>query len=653
MAIPLIEVRALSKVYPDGERDITVLDNLSLRIERGEMVAIIGQSGSGKSTLMNILGCLDRASSGEYLLNGRNIAELNADERAILRRDYIGFIFQRYHLIGNLRAQENVEMPAVYAGMGAIGRSKKARALLERLGLGARYQHRPNQLSGGQQQRVSIARALINSGDILLADEPTGALDSQSGKEVMKILRELHAEGQTVIIVTHDAQIAAQADRVIEIKDGKIISDKVITAPNHRLEDDAPIAPTGKVSKALALMRFGYAQRLVSAFRIAIRSLLSHKLRATLTMLGIIIGIASVVTMVALGQGAQQSVLAEISELGSNTLEVYSGNYKNPKTLETQSLTTDDAAILAEQPYIDSVTPEVSFNIQLNHHQHQNAKITGIDRAYLQVQNYTLKAGRAFLAHEISQTQSLALIDENTAQKLYPRQNPIGQMIYIANTPVEIIGVVDTKKRNQRNQNQLQIWLPYTTVMYRLTGQTRLSTLTLKIKPNTDSKVAEAAIKRLLYLRHGQEDFSVFNSDALRDAIAKTTQTLTLLISAIAIISLIVGGIGVMNIMLVSVTERTQEIGIRMAVGARQSDILQQFLIEAILLCLAGGAIGVLLSMGIGAIIHLFSGDFRLIYSSGSIIAAFTCSTVIGLIFGYLPARNAARLDPVQALSKD
>ena len=654
MAEPLIRIKNLYRRFKSGEGEVTILNDLNLEIEAGEMVAIIGQSGSGKSTLMNILGCLDRPSAGEYYINGKNATDLSPQERAALRREYIGFIFQRYHLLADLKAWENVAIPAIYAGTDGEAREKRAKALLTRLGLGERTGHKPGQLSGGQQQRVSIARALMNGGQIIFADEPTGALDSHSGEEVMKILGELHAEGHTIILVTHDRHIAEHADRVIEIKDGQIIAD-------HRQQHEetasstADTAPTGKKTA------FGAAGRFTSAIHMAWRAILGHKLRAFLTMLGIIIGIASVVSVVALGQGAQQQVLSQISDLGSNTIEIFPGRFGDRRAGRIRTLVPADAAILAQQSFIDSATPTVNASPTIRHgNKDYTGNLTGVGDQYFQVQNIPITAGRNFSARDIDDYAALAILDKKGAETLYNSTatdnyaGALGQVLLLNNVPVRIIGIADTDKQNRfGGSNSINVYMPYTSAMNRLLGRNHVSSITLRISDNADPVAAEDAITRILTRRHGSKDFSLFNSDSLRKAITSSTQVFTLLISAIAGIALVVGGIGVMNIMLVSVTERTQEIGIRMAVGARQSDILMQFLIEALMLCLLGGALGIALAYGIGWLFNQSGAEIRLIYSTSSVIAAVICSSSIGILFGYLPARNAARLDPVEALSRE
>lgn len=646
MSKPLIKVRNLSKRFGSGETEVTVLHHLDIEIYPGEMVAIIGQSGSGKSTLMNILGCLDRPSDGDYWIDGENTHELSIRDRARLRREHIGFIFQRYHLLGDLRARENVAIPAVYSGIDLTTRLARADALLTRLGLADRTTYKPSQLSGGQQQRVSIARALMNGGKIIFADEPTGALDSESGKEVMTILRELHAEGHTIILVTHDPTIAASADRVIELRDGLILSDHVHNPRN--LTPPEPKAPeVGHDPFAL--------NSIASAFSMASRAILGHKLRSFLTMLGIIIGIASVVSMVALGQGAQQRVLSRISDLGSNTIQVFPGTFGDRRSARIRTLTAADAEILAGQSFIDSATPSVSKSATLRYgNQALTSAITGVGAQYFQVQNIPIVQGQDLRASDISEYKAVAYLDETGASQLFGEKSPLGEVLLLDNMPVTIIGVVDVSNQMRfSNSNNINVWAPYTAIMNRLMGQSYVSNIILRVADHVESSVAEDAVTRILTRRHGSKDFTLMNNDSLRQTITQTTQTLSLLISAIAVIALIVGGIGVMNIMLVSVTERTQEIGIRMAVGARQSDIMRQFLIEAILLCLIGGIIGIALAFGLGQLVALSGSSFSMIYSTNSIILAFLCATGIGVLFGYLPAKNAAKLDPVEALANE
>lgn len=646
---PLLQLHGISRRFQAGDQNVTVLKEINLSIAQGEMVAIVGASGSGKSTLMNILGCLDRPSEGDYQVAGRSTARLDRDSLAELRREHFGFIFQRYHLLGDLSAQGNVEVPAVYAGHARSARQQRAADLLQRLGLAQRLNYRPSQLSGGQQQRVSIARALMNGGEVILADEPTGALDSHSGQEVMSILKDLHARGHTVVIVTHDMQVAEHAQRIIELSDGEIVADRRKTTAHTVAR--LPIALDNAVSRWQS-----QRDRLYEAFKMALLAMASQRLRTLLTMLGIIIGIASVVSVVALGKGSQQQVLANINAMGTSTLEVYPGkDFGDMRSAAVQTLRATDADALAQQGYVHSVTPTISSSTTFRYgNQSVSGTVNGVGEQYFLVRGYSIDSGMAFNRHSVDQLMQEAVIDENTRNKLFPHGvNPLGEVILLGSLPCRIIGVAAKKQSGFGSDENLNVWIPYTTAMKRMLGQSYLKSITVRVNDDIDLTSAEDGVTRLLSQRHGGKDFFVMNTDSIRQTIEKTTATLTLLVSMIALISLVVGGIGVMNIMLVSVTERTREIGVRMAVGARASDIMQQFLIEAVLVCLLGGTLGVLLSLGIGVVFSQFSDNFTMVYSTESIVAAFICSTLIGVIFGFFPARRAAGMDPIHALERE
>ena len=653
-ATPLMEVKGLIREFKAGEQTIRVLHDINLTINQGEMVAIIGQSGSGKSTLMNILGCLDQATAGDYKIFGQSVSRLDADELAKLRREHFGFIFQRYHLLGDINARDNVSVPAVYAGMDGQARNDRAEKLLSDLGLADKVNNRPSQLSGGQQQRVSIARALMNGGDIILADEPTGALDSKSGEDVVQILKDLNAQGHTIIMVTHDPGLAAQAERVIEIKDGYIIAD-------YKNEDyQRPEAqPAAMIDKHRKSAFSSFIDRLFEAFKMSLLAMRAHKMRTLLTMLGIIIGIASVVSVVGLGKGSQEQILSNISSLGTNTITVTDGYpYGDPRRqYNDDNLTPQDAQAVADQPYVLSVSPQLNSNMNVRYRNIQEAaSISGVGKDYLDVSGEKLALGQGFDEQSILRRTQDIIIDNNANKTFFPdNANPIGEVLLIGSVPGRVIGVLEPNDGGfSRGADSPTLYMPYTTMMSRLIGSAYIESFVALIDNNISSSAAESAISELMKSRHGTDDFRIRNSDSIRQTIESTTAAMTLLISSIAIISLIVGGIGVMNIMLVSVTERTNEIGVRMAVGARQSDIMQQFLIEAVLVCILGGLLGIGMAFAIGELINRVGGDsFKVIYSSTSIIAAFVCSTLIGVVFGFLPARNAAKLDPVEALSRD
>ncbi|MGR6465499.1 MacB family efflux pump subunit [Rhizobium sp. PAMB 3182] len=647
----IIRLKNVRREYPAGDQVLTVLNDIDLEIARGEMVAIVGPSGSGKSTLMNIIGLLDRPTSGSYQVSGKETSLLDPDERSALRREHFGFIFQRYHLLGELSAIGNVEVPAIYAGRTRRDRLSRASQLLDRLGMHERLDHRPGQLSGGQQQRVSIARALMNDGDVILADEPTGALDQASGDEVLRILDELNRDGRTVIIVTHDMNVARRANRIIEIADGVIVGDSL--SKEKRAASDVPakaLAGRGRSALGATLDRFR------EAFFMALLALKAHRLRTFLTMLGIIIGIASVVCVVALGEGSQRKVLENISSLGTNTLEVFPGSgFGDVRSGRVTTLVVSDANALAQLPYVAAVTPTVSTNGTVRFRATvANALVNGVGAQYFAVKGSRLVDGQFFDQSDVDSMSQNAVIDEDAAKALFGDSgvDPLGQVVFIGDVPCRIVGVIAASQSGFGGRNNLSIYLPYRSVQARFLGSMSLRSITVRVSDDTDTGVAEKAVTDYLTARHGTKDFFILNTDDIRQTITSTTQTLTLLVAAIAVISLVVGGIGVMNIMLVSVSERVGEIGVRMAVGARRYDILQQFLIEAVLVCLIGGALGIGTALGFGAVFNAFVPSFSLVFSSESIVLAFLCSFMIGVAFGFLPARNASRLDPVAALAR-
>jgi macrolide transport system ATP-binding/permease protein len=644
----LLELNNIRRSYPSGDGSVDVLKGITLSIDAGEMVAIVGASGSGKSTLMNILGCLDKPSSGTYRVAGTDVATLDGDALAKLRREHFGFIFQRYHLLSHLTAAQNVEIPAVYAGTARKARHQRALELLKRLGLDDRVDYQPSKLSGGQQQRVSIARALMNGGQVILADEPTGALDTHSGDEVMAILHQLKEQGHTVIIVTHDPQVAAQAERIIEIRDGEIITNPPVKmAAQRRTVSERNVNASG-----WRQFTSGFREALSMAWR----ALAANKMRTLLTMLGIIIGIASVVSIVVVGDAAKQMVLADIRAIGTNTIDIYPGkDFGDDDPQYQQSLKYDDLLAIQKQSWVSSATPAVSKSLRLRANNIDvAANAEGVGGQYFNVYGMTFSEGNTFNDIQLNGRAQVVVLDSNSRRQLFPNKaNVVGEVILVGNTPATVIGVAEEKQSMFGSSKVLRVWLPYTTMSGRVVGQSWLNSITVRVKEGYDSTVAEQQLTRLLTLRHGKKDFFTWNMDSVLKTAERTTHTLQLFLTLVAVISLVVGGIGVMNIMLVSVTERTREIGIRMAVGARASDVLQQFLIEAVLVCLVGGALGVTLSLMIAVVLQLFLPGWEIGFSPLALLTAFFCSTLTGVLFGWLPARNAARLDPVDALARE
>lgn len=656
MPTPLIDLQDIRKVYGGIDApEVHVLKGISLSIHAGELVAIVGASGSGKSTLMNILGCLDRPTSGRYVFAGEDVAHFNTDELAWLRREAFGFVFQGYHLIPSASAQENVEMPAIYAGTPAAERHARAAALLERLGLGTRSTNRPHQLSGGQQQRVSIARALMNGGHIILADEPTGALDTHSGAQVMALLDELASQGHVIILITHDREVAARANRIIEVRDGVIISDRANgQAPSPT---DAP-----KTLQAIDLRqrlnagseaRGAWKGELVDALQAAWRVMWVNRFRTALTLLGIVIGVASVVVMLAVGEGSKRQVMAEMGAFGSNIIYLNGMSPRPRAPLGVVSLS--DVAALATLPQVKMIMPINGDLIGVRYGNVDHTMYTGgnsID--FSAIFNWPVVQGSFFTQADEDAAAAVAVIGKKVRDKVLKGvPNPIGQYILLENVPFKVVGILAEKGASAGDSDSdTRIVVPYSAASVRLFGTHDPEYVVIAAADASKVKQTEKAIDQLmLKLHNGQRDFEVTNNAALIQAEAKTRNTLSLMLGSIAAISLLVGGIGVMNIMLMTVRERTREIGIRMATGARQRDILRQFLTEALMLSVVGGVTGIALAFVVGGLLLLC--DVAVAFSMVAVFGALGCALVTGVIFGFMPARKAARLDPVTALTSE
>jgi macrolide transport system ATP-binding/permease protein len=638
---PLIRLSGIGKSYGTAEAPVPVLRDVDLDIQAGEFVAILGASGSGKSTMMNLLGCLDRPSAGSYWFEGVDVAGLDPDGLAALRRETFGFVFQSYNLIPAATALENVAMPAVYAGVSAAARLARAENLLADLGMAERLHHRPAQLSGGQQQRVAIARALMNGGRVILADEPTGALDSATGREVMAQLTRLNQAGHTIILITHDRDVARCAGRVVEMRDGRIVSDSGTESVAA-----AGTTPAGVAARP-GLHPF---TGLGAAVKLALRSLAAHRLRTALTLLGMIIGVASVVAMMAVGEGTRQQVVERFNYMGVNNLMVRPGGPNIRWAPST--LTIADAEAIARLPNIAGALPEMVSTVTVRTRlADMQTGMNGTTEAMLRVRNWRVAQGVFISEADVAAGAAVAVLGETVLTAMFlPGDDPIGQFILINNIPFRVIGVLAKKGASPQGWDQDDvIFVPVTAAALRVTGQRFLRSIMVLVEDAARIDQSIADIRTTLIGRHRTEDFTTRGMTEAIEAAAATADNFTVMLGAVAAISLLVGGIGVMNIMLVGVAERRREIGIRMAVGARRGDIAAQFLTEAALVAGLGGVVGVALGVGIAVVLPLFGTATGLQLTP--VLLAFGSAVATGLVFGVAPARKAAALDPVAALA--
>jgi len=652
----MIELKNIYKTYQMGKVEVKALQDVSLKIAPGEFLAIMGPSGSGKSTLMHILGLLDRPDSGEYYLGKRIISELSDEELAAIRNRLAGFVFQQFHLLPRMTALENAELPLIYAGKRQLKEGAKQK--IEEVGLADRMNHQPNELSGGQQQRVAIARALVNDPLIILADEPTGNLDSKSKEEIISILKDLNQKGKTIIIVTHEQEIASHVKRVILMRDGKIISDqkpKTSAMPSSENEADRIIDTV--LSKTERTARetefFDYLRQAAGA-------MLSHKMRSFLSILGILIGVTAVIAMLAVGQGAKESIEKQLASLGSNLLLVRPGSPKvGGISLEAGTATRftfqDIAAIERLTDEVKRVSPSVTGRGQIVYtDKNWNTQVEGVGVDYAPIRASQPAVGRFFTEQEVKMRDKVALLGTTVVTQLFGQVNPVGETIKINLLNFEVIGILPAKGATGFRDQDDTVTIPITTAMYRVFGKEYIDQIYVEAKgpeliDSAQKTISEIIIKQHHLTKEQEDSFQIRNMADIKNALETTTKTMSLLLGSIAAISLLVGGIGIMNIMLVSVTERTREIGLRKAIGATNKDIMVQFLIEAVLMSFIGGIVGILLGGGISLLITLFAG-WTVRVSWFSIILATTFSLIVGIAFGLWPAQKASKLDPIEAL---
>lgn len=648
----MIELKDVSKTYRMGKVEVPALRDVSLRIEDGEFIAIMGPSGSGKSTLLNILGCLDVPTSGDYFLDDTNVSEFSDSQLGSVRNERIGFVFQTFNLLPRLTAVSNVELPLIYAG-NQDGRKKRARNALQAVALDERATHKPSELSGGERQRVAIARALANEPSVILADEPTGNLDSKSGKEIMSILSELHDKGITIVVVTHDQSVASCAQRIVRLKDGEVIGDETVRA---RVESRRILASPHNEKKKRT---FSLAE-LRESLLMAVFSIFSNKLRSFLTMLGIIVGVVAVIAMIAIGQGAGVQITARISGLGANLLMVRSGaSRRGPARAAVGSITTlkfEDAQTITEEcRSVAKVDAMYSGRGQIvRGNKNTNTSVNGVTPNYPEVRNFPVQTGSFVTEEDNRLMRRVAVLGKTVVEDLFGEEDPIGEYIKIERNQFQVVGVMSEKGGSGFRDEDDVIFVPLRTAQKRLFGVDYVSMINVQAKDEASMDKASKEITSLLRERHDlradqEDDFSIMSQAEILSTVQETTRTFTVLLAGVAAVSLLVGGIGIMNIMFVSVTERTREIGIRKAIGAQARDILGQFLIEAVIVSLTGGAIGIVLGILASKLASNLAG-WPTVITTGSVLLSCSFAFAVGVFFGFVPARKAARMNPIEAL---
>lgn len=654
---PLIELRGVGRVFPRG--GVRALADVSLSIMAGEFVCVMGPSGSGKSTLINILGCLDRPTRGVYRFADRTVGALGPNELAALRRNAFGFVLQSYELLGAATALENVELPALYAGVPRAQRTARARALLESLGMGHRLGHRPAALSGGEQQRVAIARALMNGGQVILADEPTGALDSKNGDEVLGLLSGLADIGHTVVVVTHDPGVASWAQRRVDLVDGRVVLDARNDSGSKRLTSNsvATNPPTVRT-----LDRKGWRSiRAIETARAAFGSLYTNllrtnRLRTALTVLSVTIGVWSVVAMLTVVQGGYREGTRAAARTGADLIQVTNHQPRSMNRIEPVWLTHADAGAIREQvSNVRAAVPRLSGTQIVRHdRRHLLIQVSAATSEMPFVEEWPVDSGVFLTERDSERREPVAVLGAWVRDALFPpATSAVGNYVLLADMPFLVKGVMSpfgAEAGHSTDSRDMQVFVPFGTAQALLFGGRRLDSISVYTYDPTRIGSTAGAIRDLLFRRHGREGFTLQTDGDLQFGFSAAEKLLSALIGAIGGVSLFVGGIGVTSVMLTSVSERTREIGIRLATGAHRRDILRQFLAEAVAMTSVGGALGVLLGIASGP--ALVAAGLPVELSAWFVFAALGCTVGTGLAAGTAPARRAATLDPLLALAR-